>query len=299
MKPKPDISFVTVNYNGIKNTVELIESVKSNLPEKRYEIIVVDNGSEIDEAAILKLKFPDIEIIRTEKNLGFSGGNNIGILKSAGRYIMLINNDTILPDSSLLTLVDFMDNNPKVGSVSPKIRFYSPENTIQFAGYTNLSAITVRNRLIGFMQRDSGQFDEAVKTNFTHGAAMMVRRKVIEDVGLMPEIYFLYYEELDWCSRMKRQGYEIWYQPSALIIHKESQSVGQGSYLRCYYLTRNRLLYVLRNRRGTKRVLAVLYQLAIATPKGIIQSLINGRFDLIKAYISGTIDLFLLKNKYS
>jgi GT2 family glycosyltransferase len=112
------------------------------------------------------------------------------------------------------------------------MRFEWGNHPIQFAGYTPLSSITIRNRAIGCGEEDKGQYDTPHPTPYAHGAAMMVKREAIEKVGLMPECYFLYYEELDWSMMMTRAGYDIWYEPACTIFHKESQSTGQNSPLR-------------------------------------------------------------------
>lgn len=294
---KPDVSFITINYNGLNDTVELIESIKRYCEGFSYEIIVVDNGSENEEYINIRNQFPDITVLRSEKNLGFSGGNNLGLLKARGRYLFLINNDTLLEDFSLIELLKFMDANENIAAASPKIKFQTPDNTIQFAGYTELSKFSIRNKLIGFLEQDNGQYDLPALTPYTHGAAMMIRRFVIDEVGTMPEIFFLYYEELDWCTKMTNHGLSLWYVPFATVIHKESRSTGQGSYLRNFYIVRNRLLYSWRNRKGTVRLLSMVYLMAIAYPKGIIQSLFNKRFDIIKSYVDGVWAFFKLNGK--
>lgn len=294
----PEISFIVVNYNGISDTRELLVSMRHCLALISYEVIIVDNGSEHNEAALLSKDFPEYTIIRSERNLGFSGGNNLGIKTSLGKYIMLLNNDTLLIDDSISNLVGLLNDNPLIGAVSPKIYFFDPPHTIQYAGFTEFSKISMRNRAIGYSEIDTGQYDIPSRTASAHGAAMMIKRDVIEKVGLMPEIFFLYYEEFDWCSQIMRCGFEIWYQPLALVIHKEGRSVGQKSYIKFYYLTRNRLLFALRNMKGLDKILAILYQLTIATPKGIFCSVFSGKIELAKAYFLGTLDLFFLKNKY-
>ena len=167
-----DLSLITVNFNGVRDTLEMIDSVKTNLTSIRYEIIVVDNGSRINEAKTISEKFPDIVVLRSDDNLGFAGGNNLGINVATGRYIMLINNDTLVPDDSLSSLVLYMDSNQNAGAVSPKIVFFKPENTVQFAGYTELSNITLRNNLIGFGEQDRGQYSDVKETPYCHRAAM-------------------------------------------------------------------------------------------------------------------------------
>jgi len=126
---------------------------------------------------------------------------------------------------------------------------------------------------------------------------MMINRDVLSTIGFMPEIYFLYYEELDWSSKMREYGYKLMYQPSALVIHKESQSTGNDSYLKRYYMTRNRLLFASRNRKGIVRLLSISFQLFVSVPKSFLCSIINGRRDLALSTIKGTAAFFGLNNK--
>ena len=287
MPQEYNLSIITVNYNGYKDTCELIESIPFN---QDMEVIVVDNGSSENEAIILQERYPNIKVIRSDKNLGFAGGNNIGIKAAKGKYIFLINNDTIFKKFNPKSLINRLESSPKIGIVCPKILFAWENTPIQFAGYTPLSPITIRNKAIGFGEEDKGKYDTPHQTPYAHGAAMMLKREVIDKVGLMPECYFLYYEELDWSMMMTRAGYEIWYEPASNIYHKESQSTGQNSPLRTYYFTRNRLLLVKRNFTGIKKYLAYTYLQTIVATRDIINHLIKGRINLLKATIKGLRD---------
>ena len=266
----PDISFITVCYNGLNDTCKLIESIKKTIHSVSYELIVVDNASVRNEAQELQSHYPEIKAIRSEQNLGFAGGNNIGIRQAAGKYIFLINNDTFIEEDGLAYLTERLESNPKTGAVSPKIRFAFPPRNIQFAGFTPLSYVTLRNKSIGFGCPDNGEFDIPHPSPYLHGAAMMLKKEAIEKAGLMSESYFLYYEEMDWCVKLSRAGYELWYEPRCTIFHKESQSTGQASPLQTFYITRNRLLFAQRNLQGTERVLSILYQLTIVIPKNTL-----------------------------
>lgn len=290
MGTPPDISFVTVNYNGLEHTRALLNSLKVIDGLFTFEVIVVDNGSSENQAEILALEYPNHIVIRSDINLGFAGGNNIGIRRSSARYIMLINNDTIIPDGSLKELISFMDSNPQAGGVSPRIQFMTPPGSVQFAGYTQLTRITLRNSIIGYSETDKGQFMTVTETPYLHGAAMLVKREAIEKAGLMCEDYFLYYEELDWSMRLTESGYKLWYVPQALVIHKESMSTGNDTPLKRYYMTRNRLLFAKRNRKGTVRILSYIYQTAVACPKDILIALLRRRVDLAKAICTGVND---------
>jgi GT2 family glycosyltransferase len=283
---QPELSIITVNYNGIADTVELIESLQSHLTIP-YEMIVVDNGSLEDEASMLKQKFPYIKEIRSESNLGFAGGNNLGIIHASAELLLFINNDTYVKDDSLIHLLERMKKEPGLGAISPKILFADQEGLIQFAGYTHLSKITLRNNLIGFREPDVGQYDHPISTPYLHGAAMLVRKEAIDKAGMMPDIYFLYYEELDWSLQLRRAGYQLEYNPAARVFHKESSSVGQNTPLKAFYMTRNRLLFAKRNLLPFDRSLSMAYQIFLVLPKSVFQALITGKSDLAMAMIKG------------
>ena len=283
------LSIITVNYNGLKDTCTLIESIPFY---ENMEVIVVDNASTQDEASIIHKQFPLVKVIRSEKNLGFAGGNNLGIKESKGDYIFLINNDSIFKDFDVYILINRLKNSPNIGIICPKIRFAWDNTPIQYAGYTPLSKITIRNQAIGFGEKDNGQYDTAHPTPYAHGAAMLIKREAMEKVGLMPEEYFLYYEEIDWSMMFTRAGYEIWYDPTCTIYHKESQSTGQDSPLRTYYITRNRLLFVKRNNPNATRYLSYLYLIGIVALRDIIKYTLQHRLDLAKAAIKGLHDFF-------
>ena len=278
------LSIITVNYNGIKDTCELIDSIPFN---NDMEVIMVDNASKEYEASIISERFPQVKVIRSDKNLGFAGGNNLGIKEAKGEFILLINNDTYFKDFNIDSLIKRLESSDKIGIVCPKLRFAWDNNPIQFAGYTPLSSITLRNKAIGFGEEDKGQYDTAYPTPYAHGAAMLIKRKAIEKVGLMPECFFLYYEEIDWSMMFTRAGYEIWYDPSCTVYHKESQTTGQNSPLRTYYITRNRLLLVKRNYKGINKYLSYIYLIGIVATRDIIKYTFQGRFDLIKAVLKG------------
>ena len=281
------LSIITVNYNGLKDTCELIDSIPFN---DSMEVIVVDNASTNDEASIIQEKYPQIKVIRSNKNLGFAGGNNLGIQAAKGKYIFLINNDTIFRDFNVDSLIVRLESSPSIGAVCPKIRFAWGNNPIQFAGYTPLSKITVRNKSIGFGEEDKGQYESPHPTPYAHGAAMMLKREAIDKVGLMPECYFLYYEELDWSMMITRAGYEIWYEPACTIFHKESQTTGQNSPLRTYYITRNRLLLVKRNWKSITKYITYCYLICIVGFRNIIRYAFYRQWPLLTSVLRGIKD---------
>lgn len=290
MQNEYKLSIITINYNGLKDTCELIDSIPFN---NEMEVIVVDNASTQDEASIITERYPQLKVIRSDKNLGFAGGNNLGIKEAKGDYILLINNDTYFKDFNIDALIERLESSDRIGIVCPKLRFAWGNNPIQFAGYTPLSNITLRNRAIGFGEEDNGQYDIAHPTPYAHGAAMLIKREAIEKVGLMPECFFLYYEEIDWSMMFTRAGYEIWYDPCCTVYHKESQTTGQNSPLRTYYITRNRLLLVKRNNKGINKYLSYIYLIGLVATRDVIKNFLQGRLELVKAVCKGTLNFKL------
>ena len=292
-----NLSIITVNFNGLEDTSALIETIPQT---DGVEVIVVDNGSRADEGSVLQQRYPWITVVRSSKNLGFAGGNNLGIKAAHGKYLYFINNDTLLKtkdekcelrsEDFFQPLIDRLESAPHIGAVCPKIRFSWDNNPIQYAGYTPLSSVTLRNQPIGFGEDDCGQYDKPHPTPYAHGAAMMVKREAIEKAGLMPECFFLYYEELDWSMMIRRAGYDIWYEPACTIFHKESQSTGQNSPLRTYYITRNRFLFARRNIKAPKRHLTYYYLILLVMPRDLLKYLFKRQTLLAKAVLKGVTD---------
>ena len=286
-----EISIITINFNGLNDTCALIETIPNY---DKLEVIVVDNASKNQDAetdTIFK-KYPHVKVIKSKKNLGFAGGNNLGIKAAQGKYLFFINNDTVFKDFNIQALIDRLESSPAIGVVCPKIRFAWGSNPIQFTGYTPLSKITVRNQSIGFGEEDQGQYDAPHPTPYAHGAAMLIKREAIEKTGLMPECFFLYYEELDWSMMFTRAGYQIWYEPLCTIYHKESQSTGQNSPLRTYYIIRNRLLLVKRNWDGLTKYVTYAYLIGAVGVRDILKYVLTGKWDLMKATLRGIKDFY-------
>ncbi|HZY82682.1 MAG TPA: glycosyltransferase family 2 protein [Cyclobacteriaceae bacterium] len=285
---RPLISLVAINYIHIKDTIEFLESV-AKLSYRETETIVVDNASpkgRPDES--VKKRFPWVKFIQSEKNLGFAGGNNLGIAEASGDYIFLLNNDTLLPKDFLDPIVDFMQAHPDAGMASPKV-LYPDETTIQYAGAIGINPVTGRGKRLGLFEKDNGQYDRNYETDLGHGAALIIRSNVVKAVGPMPELYFLYYEEHDWCMMMKRLGYKMYYIGESHIIHKESISTGgDDSPNKVYYLTRNRVIFMRRNFTGMKFFSGLLFFAAISVPSKLLKYLVRGKFALMGAVIRGS-----------
>ncbi len=257
----PKVFIIILNWNGINDTLSCLESIKKlNVKDCELGVIVVDNGSTDDSVKELKkLVFREIDfrLVTTTTNLGFAGGNNVGIkyaLESGADYMMILNNDTIV-DKNLITELLKVAKKEKVAAVSPKIYFaqgyefhkdrYKKNDlgkVIWYAGgKIDWKNVYGENR--GVDELDGGQFQNTSNTGFATGACMFLTAIAVKEVGMFDEKYFLYLEDADLSLRLKRKGWKVKYTPKAVVWHKVSQSSGIGSNLNDYFITRNRLMF--------------------------------------------------------
>jgi len=266
------ISIITVDYNQPETTLALIKSINLFYSDANIEIIVVDNDSKVNNGNRFLQQSKNIRFIRSEVNLGFAGGNNLGIEAASGDFLFLVNNDTEFTAGLLETLSATLEADPSIGIVSPKIMYYDEPNVIQYAGFTPMNYYTCRNRCIGQFEQDQGQYDSVSgNTGYIHGAAMMIRREALLAAGPMPENFFLYFEEMDWCERIRKAGFKIWVNCTASIFHKESISVGKNSSLKEFFMNRNRILFIRRNAKVQERTIFYFYFIVVVTPRNILR----------------------------
>lgn len=283
----PLVSLITVNYNGFADTCEMIDSFLAH-ETYPFEIIVVDNDSRPSQAEEIRSRYsanPQVKVVQNINN-GFAGGNNAGLKVATGEYLFFINNDTYITRPILETLVRRLDT-PQNGGASPMLKYNRNTNIIQFAGFTPLTPITLRNHMIGEREPDNGQYSTPHETAYLHGAAMMIRRDVLQRVGPMSEVFFLFYEEMDWSVRMRRAGYRLWYEPAAIVYHKESMTAKRDTPMREFYLSRARILFARKNLNGVKKYLSCAYICCLATPKKAFMHLLRGRVSLAMAALKG------------
>lgn len=237
------IYIIVLNWNGYNDTVECIESVKKiHYPD--YKLIIVDNGSEDESEEKLRALYPELKLIQTGMNLGFTGGNNAGIsyaLDQAADFVVLLNNDTIVDKNFIDELVNASEANPDGGIFSSKMYFYDRPDVLWFAGAT-YSTITGWSKHIGYNEHDTGQYDHVTPIDRACGCAMMVSKEVCTTVGLMNTDYFCYAEETDWCLRAQQKGFKVYFVPDSKIWHKVSVSTGGSASANfLYYAVRNNL----------------------------------------------------------
>jgi GT2 family glycosyltransferase len=289
LRKQPLISVITVNFNGLDLTIELLNSIRQ-LSYKNIETFVVDNASNDNPYLFLNKNYPEVKFIRSEKNLGFAGGNNLAVKEAQGDFLFFVNNDAEITEGCIEKLLNLFEHYPNLGAVSPLLCYFNenPESQpdlIQYAGTTPVHPITARNRTIGEKEINKGQFNQPLPTAYTHGAAMMVKREIVENVGLMANDFFLYYEELDWCARIQKAGYEIMVEPRAKVYHKESVTVGAMSPLKTYYLNRNRIYFMRRNFSTINMFFFSLFLIFFTIPKNCIVFILRGQFNHLKVFL--------------
>ncbi len=251
---------VAINFNKEDVTLNWLRSmVKIKKPDFDLDIVVVDNASVKPFVLTKKMQHEHVHLIRSEDNTGFTGGNNLGMQYALGHgaeYILIINNDTIVDPDLVKNLLDILESNPKIGLVAPKIYFakgyefhkerYTKDDLGRVfwyaGGYTDWANIKSVHR--GVNEVDEGQYDIKEKIDFASGCCMLVKREVLEKVGLFDDRGFMYYEDAILCERIKQAGYEIWYVPEAKLWHlNAASSGGSGNNLQDYFLTRNQMLF--------------------------------------------------------
>jgi GT2 family glycosyltransferase len=287
LKENPLISIITLNWNTTSVTCDFLRSIQEKNTYLPIEVIVVDNASKEDPASAFQAAYPGALVIRNDKNLGFAGGNNVGIRAAKGDYLFIVNNDTEFTPCLLEGLLDIFSKYPDAGIACPKFHYFFQKGTIEYAGYRTVNVFTGRNGMIGCREKDNGQYDEIRETHYAHGGAMLVPRKIIEEIGMMYEPFFLYYEEFDWSEQIKREGYKIYYQPASLIYHKESMTTGKASPLKTFYLTRNRILFMRRNVAWPALTLFTAYFLFFTIPKNTLTFLWKGQAAHLRSFWKG------------
>lgn len=289
LEATPLVSILTLNYNQADTTCEFLLSTK-RLSYSNYEILVCDMNSDEDPSQkINSLQLPNTKVLLSEHNLGFAGGNNWGMRQAKGDYIFIVNNDTEVTPHLIEQLLDPFFHDSKIGVTCPKIKFFFNPSVIQYAGFNKMNMLTGRTTSIGDREKDTGQFNDSRYTFGAHGCAMMVKREVIEKTGMFPELFFLYYEEWDWSTRIQKAGYEIYYQAAAEIFHKESMSVGKNSPLKTYYLNRNRILYIRRNSSAFQLMVFYLFYYLFAMPKAIATFIVKKEKIHLNMFVKGII----------
>ena len=250
---QPRVSIIILNWNGLKDTQECLESLE-RINYLNYEVIVVDNASTGDDVKVLRQRFGEyIHIIENDRNYGFAEGNNIGIrhaLKSCAGHILLLNNDTIVAPEFVSELVNAAESDRKIGLAGPKIYFYDEPNRIWFAGGKISLFSTSSNRGRGLV--DKGQFDKVDYVDFVSGSCMLIKMSVIESAGLLDPVYFFGIEDVDMSLRATQAGFRNVFVPTSKIWHKGFSSGIKRPDI-AYHTSRNSMILARKHYRVFKK----------------------------------------------
>jgi len=283
--PAPLACIIILNWNGWADTLACVESCR-HLNWPNFRIVVVDNGSTDGSEAILREELQDVEILQSGANLGFAGGNNIGIrhaLDHGAEYVWLLNNDAEAAPDALTSLVEVMEHDLAIGIAGSKIYFHNDRQRISFAGGLWEKG-RLRLRMLGANQIDHGQFDNIDERGSVSGCSMLVRTRMIQDIGLMDESYFLYWEDTEWCHRAQQKGYKVLFVPASHVWHKVSASAGENSFAQHYYFIRNGLHFL---RRHDPYLLPLF---CINNLLFCLKCLVTGKQDPLRGLLRGGID---------
>lgn len=244
----PLVVIITLNWNQPAYTLACLRSI-GYVSYPNFKVLVLDNGSVDDSLDQLAALVPSLnyeaELIPNGSNLGFAEGNNIGIrraLEMGADYVLLLNNDTEVAPDFINLLVEQAQSDPKIGITGPKIYYYDDPKRIWSAG----GIITGEgwSQQLGVNELDTPQLNQQRPVDYVSGCAILVKREVIEKIGMLDPRFFAYYEETDWCARATKNGYSIWYVPQSIIWHKISLKARDMSPTYVYLMTRNRLLFL-------------------------------------------------------
>lgn len=250
---EPLVAIVIINWNGLKDTIECLDSL-AKISYANYQTIIVDNGSQNDEAAQIKEQRPEIILIANPCNEGFARAVNQGIEKSLALqadYVLLLNNDTVVAPDFLQHLVEYAESSKKT-VLGPKI-LYAGTTTIQNLG-GKLMPIIGGGVNIG-KRRSSADYQNILLPDFLSGCAMFISKEAIKKVGLLDPVYFAYFEDADWSLRAKKAGYKLIILPKSIIWHKHSVSLKKTPEKKLYYLGRNSVIFARKNLHGLTKII--------------------------------------------
>ena len=250
-----------LNWNQVDLTLDCLASIYQQ-DYANFRIVLVDNGSTDGSTEKIRAQFPAVKVIENGRNLGYSKGNNIGIvhaLEQKADYILLLNNDTIVDQQMVRLLVQAAEQDPAVGITGPTMLYYDQPDIIWCGGNRINWANGEPIRLNEGKSFSTIQALDKQEVDFITSCAVCIKRAVFEKIGLIDEKFFIYFDEIDWFARAKAAGWKTVYIPSAKLWHKVSAAMGESSPGTDYYMVRNRFLFIFKNMQGLVRLRTLLY----------------------------------------
>lgn len=290
----PDVAIVVLNWNGIAHTRRCLDSLRDLRYPGHVSVVVVDNGSDGSESDILTVEYPEAFVLGQPQNLGYGDGCNVGIAWAQRRqrpYILLLNNDAHLPPDALFTLVDFMEETPDAGAVSPLILF--DDSRLIWSAGGKISTLTGSAIMQARGQaRNALTHSQPYPVQFAPGACLLLRLSTIEAVGLLNGSYFAYWEDVDLCFRIRDSGWRCYVIPSAIAFHAKSASTGKPgdqpfSRIAAYYLARNAFQFGRQRMRGPRKAVFLFAQIVSRGPYMLLFRMAKGSR---ASYVAGAWD---------
>ena len=297
------VYIVILNYKNREDTIVCLESLR-NITYKNYYMVVVDNDSQDGSYEYLKEHEKDCYVMQSDDNRGYAAGNNIGIryaLEQGADYVCILNNDVVVEPDFLTVLVQYMESSPETGMAGPVVYEFNEREKIQSAGFS----ITVRTGSTKPLLQGKSKSDPKIQANIQKssatfcdglsGTCLLVRREVLEQVGLIPECYFLFFEEMEWCLCVQKAGYKLATVFNTGVYHKGSASIKKTGTLSRYYMARNRVLFVRRN--GT--LLDYLIFLVVEGPAHFFRTLFSSKKEIRKLELNAFLDGVRMEKNFS
>lgn len=290
---KPKVYIVILNWNGLSDTLECLQSIKK-IDYPNYRIVIIDNGSKNNEAEAIKQKYPDVHLIKNKENKGFTLAANQGIefsLREKADYILLLNNDTVVSPDFLSILVNFAEKKERVGAVGPKILYYNSDK-IWFNGGMIYWWIGFTRHLERLKENSKSKIHFPREVDYI-SCCLLIKRETIERVGFLDPIYFTGYEDVDWCVGAEKLGYKNFVVPDSVIWHKVSAAFGEKGTQRisdfgAYYYSRNAIIFAKKHLAGFKNIIFLIAQFTCRLGLNLILCKSNqGRLRYLKGLISG------------
>jgi GT2 family glycosyltransferase len=251
MKQEPAVTVVILNWNGIHWLEKFLPSVVATT-YAQVEFLLIDNASTDESVDFVKSQYPVFRIVELEENYGFAEGNNRALPHVHTPYFVLLNSDVAVDPDWLQPLVQLMEAHPQAASVQPKIRAYGQKDHFEYAGAAGgfvdgLGYPYCRGRIFDYLEKDEGQYDTARKVFWATGACCLIRKSVVDEIGMFEPDFFAHMEEIDFCWRAQNYGYEIWCEPAAVVYHVGGGALAQGNPRKTYLNVRNSLSCMMRN----------------------------------------------------
>ena len=283
------LSIIIPHHNGEELLFNCLESILNQISIQDFEIIVVDNGSIDDSADKAKEKFPSINLLKSETNLGYSGGCNFGAKNAKGEYTIFLNNDTLHTKNWIEELIGFLDKNPQAGAAQPKILNATNKDTFDYAGgaggYIDKYCFPfVRGRIFNSLEKDSNQYDDNKKIFWASGAAFIIRTELLRELNYFDNIYFAYMEEIDLCWRLQALGLGIWNVPTSVVYHFGKQTIKENTFKSHYLNHRNSWILFIKNSATFEKGLLII--------KRFILDLMAAVYSILTFYINRFLAIF-------